>query len=125
MQRLETPPDTRPLSGRSTRELLRRLGQVTKELLQNEAKLARLELRADLRRELAAVTTMGIAAVCVIAAFVLFLVALVFVLAPRFTPWGAALLVGGAMLVVGGVLFGIGWSQRVKKPLERTQESLK
>ena len=67
----KTTPDTRPLSGESTRDLLRRLGEVGKELVQNEAKLARLELRADLKREIGAVTAMAIAAVLGIAAFVL------------------------------------------------------
>jgi hypothetical protein len=117
----------RPLYEQSTKDLLRRLGRASKELLRDEAELARAELLADLRQEIAAAKVLGVGIVCGILALDLVLVALALALSQRFTtvpPWAWALLVAGVTACVGAIAFSVGWSKRVKKPLERTQASL-
>jgi hypothetical protein len=119
-------PQPGPLEALPTRELLSRLVAESKALARAEVDLAKAELRADVMHELHMVEGFGVAAVCALCGFNLLLVALVFGLAQAGLPgWAGSLTVAGCMLVIGLVAGLIGWSVRAKKPLEKTQETLK
>jgi hypothetical protein len=114
-----------PLDQTPTQELLNRLVQQSKELVQAEVALARAELRADVRREARMVGGLSVAAVCGLCMLNLLLVALALGIGESVPPWAGALLVAAGVLVLG-TLFGlVGWALRAKQPLQRTLKTLK
>ncbi|MBK7857147.1 MAG: phage holin family protein [Archangiaceae bacterium] len=126
-QAMSVEPE-RPLSATSTQELLGRLMQQSKMLVRAELALAKTELVADLKREAHAAQGLGVAALCALFTVNLLLVALVLGLAydAQVMPgWAAGLAVAAVVLVIGTGAGAIGWSMRVKRPLERTRKSLK
>lgn len=114
-----------PLAAASTRELVEKLAADTTELVKKELELAKTEMRADLKREIKVASGFAVAAVCTLTTLNLLLVALVLALAETISGWGAALIVAAAVLAVGAIAAAIGWGQRVKRPLDRTQRTLK
>jgi len=115
----------RPLAQAKVGDLVGRVVNLSSELARKEVELAKAELRADVKREIAMAKGVGVAAVCALIGVTLLLVAAVFGLAQVMPGWGAALIVGGVVLAVGAVFFLVGWGKRVTKPLEATQRTLK
>lgn len=114
-----------PLSTLSTADLI---GQVTGKatlLAKKEIELAKAELRADIKREIAMASGLGIAGVCALITVTLLCVAAVFALATVMPGWGAAFVVAGVVLAIGTVAGLVGWGKRVRNPLEKTRKSLK
>lgn len=104
------------------------VGELVKEstaLVRKEIELARAEIKEDLKREISTAKGLGVAGVCLLSGLSVLLVAAALGLATVMPAWAAALLVGGVVLAAGAVVGLIGWSRRVKAPLERTQRTLK
>ena len=109
----------------SNRELIGHVIQNATQLAKKEIELAKSELRADLKKEVAMVKGLGVAGLCAIWAVSLMLVACALALGNVIPEWAAALIVAGVVLAVGTVAGLVGWGKRVKKPLEATRRSLK
>ena len=109
----------------SNRELLGHVIDSASQLAKKEIELAKSELRADLKAEVATVKGLGVAGLCAIWSVGMMLVACALALGKVLPEWAAALIVAGAVLAVGTAAGLIGWSKRVKTPLEATRRSLK
>jgi uncharacterized membrane protein YqjE len=109
---------------KSASELVREVTDQVSRLAQAELELARLELRADLRRELAAMAGLGLAGLLAFWGVTFLLLSLVWSLATVMASWLAALLVGGALVIAAALAFAVGWSRRVKQPLSQTLQTL-
>lgn len=105
--------------------LLSRITDGVKLVASKEADLAKAELQSNLKAGVGTVRSLGIAAACGLLGLNMLLVALVFALATVVEPWTSALIVAAALLAVGAVVFSVGWSHRLKNPLEATRASLK
>ncbi len=116
-----------PLSveGLSTRELVGHVTESVVLLAKKEIELARTEIKADLKAELGMVKGLGVAGVCALLTANLLLVSLALGLGNFMAGWLAGLLVSALVLTVGTVAGLIGWSKRVKNPLEATRRTLK
>lgn len=122
------PEQPRPLAGAPTTDLVGRLVQDTKQLVQTELALAKAELMQDVKREVKMVEGLGIAAVCALCTLNLLLVSIVMALSHDLLVmdgWAAALVVAAGVLFIGTVAGFLGWRARVKAPLERTRKTLK
>jgi len=104
------------------------VADLIREALGDGQELVRIEValaRDELGREIAAARTSAIALACAaalaVAAFTMFVVALV--LAVR-TGWAAAVVAGGILLAAAIGLGLVGWSAMPKKPLEETKGRL-
>lgn len=117
--------DARGLAEASTRELLSAVVKETTELAKKQIELATAEIRCDVKAEIKAAKVLGVAALCGISLVNLLLVAVVFALSDVLLGWAAALVVAAFVLVVGAITALVGWSMRVKRPLERTQKTVK
>jgi uncharacterized membrane protein YqjE len=115
----------RPHADEPTGQLIGDLVKNTTALVKKEVELATAELRSDMKREVAAAKGLGIAGVCALLGLNMLLVAAAFGLATVMPGWAAAAIVAAVVLAIGTVAGLIGWSKRVKKPLERTQKTLK
>jgi hypothetical protein len=109
----------------STRELIGEITGTAAQLARKEVELAKTELRADLRSQLALVKSLGVAALAALLAINLLLVSAVLALAPWVAPWLSALVGGAALLLVGAVVGYVGWSRRVASPLALTRKTLR
>jgi hypothetical protein len=128
MQESETrakAKEEQPLAVLSTGELVAQLTKQSADLVKKQVELARSELRADIKREVMAIAGFGIGGACAFATLILLLVAAVFALAEEMPGWQAGLIVSGAVLAIGAVAALVGWSKRVKTPLDLTQKTLK
>jgi len=114
-----------PLAGTPTQQLVSRLMQESKHLVQAEIALARAELKEDVKREVHMVSGLSVAAICALCTLNMLLVACAFALSLVLPGWAAALIVAAAVLVVGTVAGIIGWAMRAKAPLHRTVKTLK
>jgi MFS family permease len=92
-------------------------------LIKAELELAKTELKADLKTEVAAAKGLSVAAVCGLLFLCMALVAGALALGTVMPAWGAALAVAGFVLVIGGIAGAIGW-KHVKAPLARTRKSV-
>jgi hypothetical protein len=110
---------------RSIPALLREIKDDGTLLLKKEIELARMELREDLRAEAMTVGTFGVAGIGAIVGGVLLLVTAILALARVMPAWAAGLIVSGAVLLASAIAGAVGWSKRVRAPLEKTRESLK
>jgi uncharacterized membrane protein YqjE len=115
----------RPLASASTGELLGQLAHESGALMKKEIELAKAELRADIKREIKMAEGLGVAGICALATLNLLLVAVVLALAQEFLGWASALIVAAVVLAIGAVAGLVGWAKRVKKPLEKTEKTLK
>ena len=113
------------VEGMSNRELIGHVIENATQLAKKEIELAKSELRADVKKEVAMVKGLGVAGLCAIWAVSLMLVAIALALGNLIPEWAAALIVAGVVLAVGTVAGLVGWGKRVKKPLEATRRSLK
>lgn len=109
----------------STGELI---GEITGQvglLARMQIDLAKTELQADLRAEVAMASRLGIAALSGFVTVNLLLVTAVLALAQRMPAWSAGLAVSSTTLTIAAVAGLMGWSKRVRTPLERTRRTLK
>jgi hypothetical protein len=109
----------------STGELIRRITSQVAALASKQIELAKTEIQADLRDEIATVGKLGIAAVAALATVNLLLVTAVLALGQKIPPWSAGLIVSGITLGVSLCGALLGWRKRVRTPLARTRRSLK
>jgi len=115
----------RPLASASTSELLAHLATDATELVKKEVALAKAELREDIKREVKAAMDLAIAAILGLVTLNVLVIAAIFGLGQWVPEWEAALIVAGIVSTIAVIVGGVGWSKRVKQPLERTQETLK
>jgi uncharacterized membrane protein YqjE len=94
-------------------------------LAKKEVELAKAELKADLKNEVAMAKGLGVAGLCAIWTVSMMLVAVAMGLGTALPEWAAALIVAAAVLLVGTVAGMVGWGKRVKEPLETTRRTLK
>jgi hypothetical protein len=109
----------------SNRELIGHVIENATQLAKKEIELAKSELKADVKKEVAMAKGLGVAGLCAIWAVSLMLVACALALGKVIPEWAAALIVAAVVLAVGTVAGLIGWGKRVKTPLEATRRSLK
>ena len=109
----------------SNRELIGHTIDSATQLAKKEIELAKSELRADIKKEVAMVKGLGVAGLCAIWAVSLMLVAAAFALATVLPGWLSALIVAAAVLLVGTIAGLLGWGKRVKQPLEATRRTVK
>jgi len=121
------PPSSVPvrIESMSNKELLHHVVQNATLLAKKEVELAKAELKADLKNEIAMVKGLTVAGLCAIWAVSMILVAIAFALARVMPDWAAALVVAAGVLLVGTVAGMVGWGKRVKEPLETTRRTLK
>jgi hypothetical protein len=123
-------PDERaavPVSveGMSNRELLSHVVECATLLAKKEFELAKMELRSDLKSELAMAKGLGVAGVCALCTLNMMLVAIALAFGNVMAEWGAALMVAAGVLAVGTIFGLVGWGKRVKEPMQATRRSLK
>ena len=118
--------DVGGLRGLSTRQLVTELARKASLLARKEVALAKSEVREDLRTEIRTATGLGVAGVCTLCTLNLLLVALVLALteADVLRGWVAALIVAAVVLAIGTVAGLVGWSRRVRAPLDATKRSV-
>src|SRR5216684_1930138 len=106
------------LESMSNKELLQHIMQNAVLLAKKEVELAKAELKADLKKEVAMAKGLGVAGLCAIWSVSMMLVAGAMALGTALPEWAAALIVAAAVLLVG-------WGKRVTEPLEMTRRTLK
>ena len=109
----------------SNRELVSHVIENATLLAKKEIELAKIELRKDLKAEVAMAKGLGVAGLCAIWTVSMLLVAGALALGTVMAEWGAALIVAAVVLAVGTVFGLMGWGKRVQQPLEATRRSLK
>jgi len=121
------PPSSVPvrLESMSNKELLQHITQNAVLLAKKEVELAKAELKADLKKEVAMAKGLGVAGLCAIWTVSMMLVAGALALGTAIPEWAAALIVSAAVLLVGTLAGLVGWGKRVKEPLEMTRRTLK
>jgi hypothetical protein len=108
----------------SMRGLVSEIGAKTALLARKEIDLAKAELKADIRAELAMAKWLGVAALCALLGVNGLLVAAVFALAAYMPGWLAALLLGGLLIVAGAAIGYVSWTHRITDPLPLTRKRL-
>ena len=112
-----------PVAEMSSARLVAESAQEAMNVVKAEIALAKIELRADLKSEVAAAKGLGVAAVCALVTLSLLAVSAALALSQLMPGWAAALLVAAVVALVGGVSAAFGW-KHVKTPLARTRRSL-
>jgi uncharacterized membrane protein YqjE len=115
----------RPASSLTVAQLVGEIKDQLTLLVRKQIDLARTELKEDIKAEAVTVGGLGLAAVGAIIAVTLLLVTVILALATVMPAWGAGLIVSGVVLLASALAALIGWSKRVRKPLEKTRQSLK
>jgi hypothetical protein len=116
-----------PLRAMRTKDLVTELARKGRLLARKEIELARVEVKADIRREIKMAGGLGVAALCALFTVQLLLVAVVLALMEGgvLPGWAAALVVAAVVLALGAGAGLWGWSQRVRVPLDTARRSLK
>ena len=127
MERLPARTESMSVSveAMSNRQLVGHVIESATQLAKKEIELAKVELRADVQKEVAMAKGLGVAGLCALWAVSLMLVACALALGTVIAEWAAALIVAGVVLAVGTVAGLLGWGKRVKTPLEATRRTLK
>jgi len=115
----------RPLGDRPAGELVGDLVTHVSQLVTKEVHLAKVELEENLESEKKMVAGLTVAAMCASTGMSMILLAVILALSQLMAGWAAALLVGAVMLAIGTVTGLAGWAKRVRKPLEKTQRTVK
>jgi uncharacterized membrane protein YqjE len=115
----------RPISAASSRDLVVDFTKTSMELVRKEIRLAREELRQDIKREVTAAAGIGIAGLFAILFANALIATVILVLAIWLPAWTSALIVAGFLLCVSAIAGGFGWGKRVKTPLPKTQKTIK
>lgn len=108
---------------RSTRELLSEVLDQGQRLLREEVRLARLEVRDEVKEVATSGGLVGGGAAVAYAAFLVLCFAAVFALSLALPAWASALIVGGALAIGAGALFAAGRAKARRTPL-RPKETL-
>jgi putative superfamily III holin-X len=126
-ERIARPSASVPvrLESMSNKELLQHVAQSAVLLAKKEVELAKAELKADLKNEVAMAKGLTVAGLCAIWTVAMMLVAAAMALGTAIPEWAAALIVAAAVLLVGTVAGLLGWGKRVKEPLETTRRTIK
>ena len=121
------PPSSVPvrLESMSNKELLQHITQNAVLLAKKEVELAKAELKADLKKEVAMAKGLGVAGLCAIWTVSMMLVAAAMALGTAIPEWAAALVVAAGVLLFGTIAGMVGWGKRVKEPLETTRRTIK
>jgi hypothetical protein len=119
------PMTERPAAALSTGELVKEITHQVGLLATKQIELAKTELRADIKEEAAMASGLGIGALVALAALNMLLVTVVLALAQKLSGWVAGLIVSGFLLGVAAIAALVGWSKRVRTPMERTRRTLK
>ena len=121
------PPSSVPvrLESMSNKELLQHITQNAVLLAKKEVELAKAELKADLKKEVAMAKGLGVAGLCAIWTVSMMLVAAAMALGTAIPEWAAALVVAAGVLLFGTIAGLVGWGKRVKEPLETTRRTIK
>jgi hypothetical protein len=109
----------------STVALVKQISAEVGELAQKEMKLAKAELKADLKSEAIRVGGLGLAALALLTTINLLLVTVILALAETMPGWAAGLVVSGFMLAVTGVIGLVAWGRRVPSFLINTRGTLR
>ena len=109
----------------SNRQLVGHVIESATQLAKSEIELAKAELRADIKKEVAMAKGLGVAGLCALWSVGLMLVAVALALGKVLPEWAAALIVAAGVLAVGTIAGLVGWGKRVKQPLEATLRTLK
>jgi uncharacterized membrane protein YqjE len=122
MTMLRNEAATRNLSNRA---LIAAIADRATLLAKKELELAKVELRADLKSELAMAKALGVAASAALTGLNLLLVSVVLALGAVMPGWLAAVVLGGLMLAFGAVMAYWGRRKHVAAPLPLTRQTLK
>jgi len=109
----------------STVQLIKEITAEVTHLAGKQIDLAKAELAADLKAQVGVVAGLSVGAIAAICTLNLLLVTAVFALATKMPGWAAGLLLSGVTLAVATIISLVAWNKRVRKPLERTQRTLK
>jgi uncharacterized membrane protein YqjE len=118
------PGPERAAAALSTAELIKEITSQFGHLAKKQLELAKTELRADVRAEVAMAEGLGVGAIAALLTVNMLLVTLVLALAQRMPGWGAGLAVSGFLLGVAIIAALVGWQKRVRSPLARTRRTL-
>ena len=121
----EGTQEPRPLESVSTGELLSRFFKQITELLKKELDLAKSEIRTSIRSVVSVAVEFAAAIVFGLLGLMLMSAAAVLGLATMMPAWLAALLVGFVMLAIAFGFAQAAKGKGIKKPLDRTQKTLK
>jgi uncharacterized membrane protein YqjE len=110
--------------GESTPALVKAALKDVTELAKTHVALARAEVRADVKAELAAIKGLGVGALAALLGVALLLVTGILALALVMPAWAAGLVVSGAVLIVAAVAVAVGWNKRVREPIHRTRHEV-
>lgn len=119
------PSGPLPVEEMSNRELIGHAFENATLLVKKEIELARAELRADLKTELAMVKGLGVAGLCALCTLNMILVCLALALGTVMPEWASALVVAAVVLAIGSVAGLVGWGKRVRDPLSATRRTLR
>ena len=109
----------------TNRELWKTLMSDATELVKTEVALAKSELRRDLKQEATMAAGIGAGALLAYAGIVLVFVTVALALATVMPGWAAGLVVTGLLFAAAAAAGAIGWTRRVRNPLERTRREAK
>jgi len=110
----------------TNRDLLKELFSDATLLAKRQLKLAELEARRQLKKELRSAEWLSVGGALAYAGVILWLVAAALGLGVALggAYWAGALIIGAALMLAAGVSALIGWSRRVREPLKRTRREL-
>jgi len=124
---MERSSDIGPVSGGSrsltTGELMSQVIDRTRELVREEIALAKVEASEQIKRTVAMASALAVGAACGVFGIMVLIAAAVLGIAVALPAWLAAVIVGVALLVVAAIAAAVGWSRRVRVPLERTRRT--
>lgn len=108
----------------STVELVKEITHQVSDLAKKQIELAKSELRADVRTELATIGGLAGAAAAGLITLTLLFVTLIFALTRKLPGWEAGLIVSGFTLGIALIAGLVAWGHRVRSPLSRSRHAL-
>ncbi len=122
---LAPAPPVKNVAEMSTVDLIKEITGQVGLLAKTQIDLAKTELKADLKSEVAMVSGLGIAALAGITTLNMLVVTAILALAQKMPTWQAGFIASGVFLVIAILAASIGWNKRVRRPLEKTRRTLK
>jgi uncharacterized membrane protein YqjE len=112
---------------RTVSQVLQEILLNLQEMVRSEVRLAKVEIREELKQAAVAGAWIAAGAVGVVTAWIFLMWALAYALATAMSMWTATLLVGVVMAVAGALLMigGIRRARRIQPSPERTLKSVK
>jgi len=112
---------------RSVSDVLQDILRNVQDMVRSEIRLARVEIREEVRRAVSSSVWIGAGTVGALSAWIFLLWALAYALATRMPMWAAALVIAVVMAAAAAVLImgGIRRVRRIQPIPERTVESVK